>query len=364
MNLQLDKKNALIFAPLPPPVGGVASIVEMLYKGIGSRNDIIFVSPIIKGKGFYFTIGRPLFNIWKLIHAVGRVKKSGRVLFFSSAKGSFYEKLLWSLLVILLGRRAVVVMVDGNFPAFWHNCPIIIKKILSWIVNLTNIELGVQSEKWHNFYQSIFPFARISVVSATVAEEFFKHVKSSCSSVRNTTILYVGWIIAEKGMIDLFDSASLISKTHPDAKFRMVGPLFGKEKYWNNAIADRGISSQVKFLGAYSDRENLINEFNSASIFVFPSHFEGFPVALLEALTMGLACVGTTIGGIPDILDHGRAGILIPPNSPTELANALICLLDNHDEVENLSKNASKRARTIYSHDACMKSYMQLMRIE
>jgi len=360
----LSEISALIYAPLPPPIGGIASIVDMLHRGIGERNDISFITPISKGRGFYADAARPTRNILRLIQAVGSIKRKGRILFFSSARGSFFEKLFWALLVILRGRKAVVVMVDGNFPPFWDSCSQMLRNFFSWVVNNSNFELGAQSEEWRSYYQSIFPLARIKVVGATVAEEFFDHIRQPDTTLRKVTILYVGWIIHQKGMIDLLDAATLLCKTHPEAKFRLVGPLFGKEEYWNNEITNRGISSQVEFLGSFSDRKSLINEFDTASIFVFPSHFEGFPVALLEAITMGLACVGTSIGGIPDILDHGRAGIVIPPHSPTELANALKYLLDKPDEVEKLSKHASIRARTVYSHATCMESYMQLMGIK
>ena len=84
-------------------------------------------------------------------------------------------------------------------------------------------------------------------------------------------------------------------------------------------------------------------------------------MALLEAIAMGLACVGTSVGGIPDILDHGKAGIVVAPKAPVELANALKTLLDDHGLVERLSKQASIRARSVYSHSACIESYKNLL---
>ena len=90
-------------------------------------------------------------------------------------------------------------------------------------------------------------------------------------------------------------------------------------------------------------------------------HFEGFPVALLEAITMGLACVGTSVGGIPDILDHGKAGIVVAPKAPIELAGALTSLLDDNELVKMLSKQASIRARNAYNLQKCVKSYEKLL---
>jgi|SaaInlStandDraft_3_1057020.scaffolds.fasta_scaffold04930_3 glycosyltransferase involved in cell wall biosynthesis len=357
----LEKADALIFAPLPPPVGGVASIVAMLHQSLGNKDNVVFASPIEKGSDFLAVVTRPLHNGIKLIKAAGRIKKGGRILFFSSASSSFFEKNLWVLLVILRGRKPSVVMVDGNFPRFWDKCPLILKKVSKFILSNKNVELGAQSEYWRQFYRAKFPLCRIKVIGATVAKEFFDYTQLPSSSTKNVTILYVGWIIQDKGIVDLLDAMAILRNAHPEVRLRLVGPLFGKESYWNGVAADRNISTQVKFLGSLSNRQSLINEFNKASIFVFPSHFEGFPVALLEAITMGLACVGTSVGGVPDILNHGKAGIVVSPNAPIELANAMKVLLEDNDLVEDLSKQASIRARSVYNIHECVESYKKLL---
>jgi glycosyltransferase involved in cell wall biosynthesis len=358
----VGKIDALIFAPSPPqPPGGIGSIVAILHQSLGGRKDICFVSPIAKGAGFYVAIIRPLNNIFKLVRAIGQVKKGGRVLFFSSLGGSFFEKLVWTSVVILSGRKPIVVMVDGGFPVFWSKCSPILKKLSSLILSNKQFVLAAQTEGWQNYYQSILPSSCIKVVGATVAEEFFDHTRQVNFPLRNVTILYVGWIIPEKGVFDLLDAMVILRKEHPEARLRLVGPLFGKEDYWNRAVADRGISTQVEYLGAFSERQSLIHEFDKSSIFVFPSHFEGFPVALLEAITMGLACVGTSVGGVPDILNHGKAGIVVAPKAPIELAKAMKVLLEDNDLVENLSEQASIRARSVYSLHECVESYKNLL---
>jgi glycosyltransferase involved in cell wall biosynthesis len=358
----VDKTDALIFAPTPPqPPGGIGSIVAILHQSIGHGNSVSFFSPIAKGSGLFTWITRPVLNIFRLYRAAGNVKKGGRVLFFSSSGVSFFEKILWVLIVILRGRRSSMVMVDGNFPDFWDKCSPVLKKLSKFILSNHNIELGTQSEEWKKFYQSILPSSSIKVVGATVGDNFFEHSHPIDSSRRKFNILYVGWIIEDKGILDLLDAMVILSNSNPEAKLRLVGPLFGKEDFWNGAVAERKIATQVEFLGSCSNRQILIDEFNAASIFVFPSHFEGFPVALLEAITMGLACVGTSVGGIPDILDHGNAGIVVAPKAPIELAGALKSLLDDNELVTMLSKQASIRARSVYNLKECVDSYKKLL---
>ena len=353
--------KVLIFAALPPPVGGVASIAAMLHQSFAHRNDVCFVPPATKTARFSAANLRPLRNIVRLTLAIKRVKKGGGVLLFASAGNSFFEKLFWALTIILFGRNVAMVMVDGNFPKFWDKCSPFLRRISSHIVCHPQLTLGAQSEAWQEYYRQAFPSACIKVVGATAAPEFFSHDREVYFPLRDISLLYVGWIIPEKGITDLLDAMVILNKTRPEVRLRLVGPLFGNDVYWNKVVADRGISTQVTFTGPISDRSSLIKEFDNASVFVFPSHFEGFPVALLEAITIGLACVGTSVGGIPDILDHGRAGIVVSPNAPLELANALKSLFDDNELVERYSKQAAMRARNIYSHSECIESYKRLL---
>ncbi|HQS58853.1 MAG TPA: glycosyltransferase family 4 protein [Gallionellaceae bacterium] len=360
----MKRVKALIYSALPPPVGGVASIAAMLYQSLSENGKVGFQSPAKKSSGFSAAISRLFINIVRLGWAIVHVKRGGRVLLFAGAGNSFFEKIIWSLLIMISGRTVAMVMVDGNFPIFWDKCSPFWRRISSRIVCHPQFTLGVQSEAWQDYYRRAFPSALIKVVGATAAPEFFSHTPQAGLPSRGMSLLYVGWIIPEKGITDLLDAMVILIKTHPEVRLRLVGPLFGKDEYWNKAVADRGISTQVKFTGPISDRSRLIKEFDNASVFVFPSHFEGFPVALLEAITMGLACVGTTVGGIPDILDHGRAGIVVSPHAPQELANALKSLFDDNELIEKYSKQAAMRARSIYSHSECIESYKRLLGLE
>lgn len=359
-----QKYKAIIFAGLPPPVGGITSIVAMLHQALHARSDVQFIAPSKKEDGFLSRLTRPIANVAKVMRAASLVEKGSGVLYFSSAGSSFYEKVLWALLVLFMGRRPILVMVDGNFPEFWSRASATVRWIARAVIQHPRVTLGVQSESWGTYYQSIFPGVLSKIVGATAAPEFFEAAVSARQDSAHHTILYVGWIISQKGILDLLDAFGSLLKTHPNVRLCLVGPLFDQLDYWGGAIRARGVNGSVDLMGPVYDRNTLIREFQAASIFVLPSHFEGFPVALLEALTMGLACVGTSVGGIPDILDHGEAGILVPPRAPLALASALAALLDDPVLMNTLAVRAAERARSVYSHQACIKSYMNLMGVQ
>jgi glycosyltransferase involved in cell wall biosynthesis len=355
------KYKSLIFGPIPPPVGGIGTIVTMLHKGLADREDIGFAIPLSKNSGWKSMLARPVINIIRLIFSIYRTESGGKILLFSGEARSFLEKMVWSIFILALGRKPVVFMVSGLFPIFWENLKPNRRQFFSSIICHKNFTLVAQSKNWFSYYQSIFPTACIKIAGATVAEEFFNHQRNSNLSIERHRLLFIGWITPEKGILDLLDAMVILIRSFPDLILRLVGPLFGKDDVWTQAVDIRGISNNVEFLGSIANRQKLIQEFDSASIFVFPSHYEGFPVALLEAATMGLPCIGTFVGGIPDILDNGQAGLLVEPKKPQELADALYKLIIDQDIREKISKRASERAREVYNYPNFIKSFECLL---
>lgn len=353
--------KALIFAPLPPPVGGISSIVAMLQHHFGGREDVGFVSPIAKTTGLKSSVLRPLRNFLRLAFAIKKTERGGRVFLFSSEGASFFEKTAWSILILTFRRKPVVFMVSGRFPQFWERLNWLGHQFFKLLINRQKITLVAQSESWLVYYRSIFSLADIKLANATASQDFFNHQNTSSFIKKPQHLLFVGWIIPEKGIFDLLDAIAILIPTQPDIQLRLVGPLFAKNDFWNQEVINRGISNQVKFLGTIVDRQNLIKELDTASIFVFPSHFEGFPVALLEAITLGLPCVGTSVGGISDILDNGAAGLLVKPKAPQELAEALIRLIVDNDLREKISVRASEHARNFYNQSKFIESFEYLL---
>ena len=358
------KFKSSIFAPVPPPVGGIASITAMLHSGFEDRQDLGFFSPIPKKDGFSSFFYRPIGNLARLLSAILNTQKGGQILLFSSEGGSFFEKAVWSILIIALGRKPVVVMVSGLFPFFWERLDLISRKLSSLLISSKNFTLAVQSENWHKYYRKIFPLATIEIISATAAQDFYCRNRPSHLSVHSPQLVYVGWIIPEKGIYDLLDAMVVLIRRYPDLILRLIGPSFGKQATWNNAVDARGITDNIRFLEAIYDRKLLINELDTDAIFVFPSHYEGFPVSLLEAIALGLPCVASSVGGIPDILDNGKAGLLVEPRAPLQLASSLSKIIDDRILRDLIAMNAWERAREIYNYTNFIKSYQGILRLK
>jgi glycosyltransferase involved in cell wall biosynthesis len=95
-------------------------------------------------------------------------------------------------------------------------------------------------------------------------------------------------------------------------------------------------------------RHELVAKYCQASdFFVFPSHSEGMPNALLEAMACGLPCVATRVGGMPEALEHGVSGLLVPPQSSGDLTKAMQQLISDPGMAQALGASA---CRTIAKH--------------
>lgn len=262
----------------------------------------------------------------------------------------------------MTGAKAIMVMVSGKYPIFYESMSQWQKCLARYFVE-NMYALVVQSLRWEEYYKNIFPFANIQVVSAGVDTKYFRppDMKKKANIIR---ILYVGWMLKAKGTHDLLLAASMLDKKGILFSIRMVGPVFDNLQNMHLRIMNLGLEGKVVVVGPVKTREELLREYHSADIFVLPSHGEGFPVALLEAVSCGLACIGTRVGGIPDILDGGNNGLLVEPNFPSKIAESIIYLMENPQLRYELGCKARSKALKEFALDDCLRSYKNILGIE
>jgi len=168
----------------------------------------------------------------------------------------------------------------------------------------------------------------------------------------------VGRLIERKGHQDLLTAWKGILSEHNNTELVIVGS--GRER---EAIEDRAsdldISSSVHLLGTRRDVPEVLE---ALDIFVFPSHFEGLPGALIEAMASGLPTVATNVDGNAELIEHGTSGLLVPAKEPTQLADGLITLLLDTDRCEKYGNVARKRAISNYSNEKVVTKFEQLYR--
>jgi glycosyltransferase involved in cell wall biosynthesis len=134
-------------------------------------------------------------------------------------------------------------------------------------------------------------------------------------------IVFVGRLSEEKGLKILFQSIVEVKK---DIAIELL--IIGEgsqESYLRSQAKTLGIADNIKWFGSLRWGPRLFGKIAEADTLVLPSYSEGLPLVTIEGMSQGLVVVASSVGGIPEILDNGRCGILVTPGDAKELADAL-----------------------------------------
>jgi glycosyltransferase involved in cell wall biosynthesis len=154
-------------------------------------------------------------------------------------------------------------------------------------------------------------------------------------------LLTIGRLAPQKGHKHLIAALPTLLTSFPAAKLAIVGEGWLRSQLEAQARA-LGVAESVRFLGKRTDVPDLLA---ACDLFVFPSLFEGLGVSLLEASYAGCACISSDTGPIPEIIENGATGLLVPPGDSQALGRALLRLAGSPELARQLGRSAQTRAR-------------------
>lgn len=155
-------------------------------------------------------------------------------------------------------------------------------------------------------------------------------------------LLMVGRLSREKGHLDFVSALALLHSRHPQLPWHALLVGEGPERAaLTESLARAGLSSRVTLAGLHHDIKPF---YGLADLFVMPSHSEGSPLALLEAMISEVPIIASSVGGIPEIVTDQQHARLVPPSDPATLADALAELLANPSLGHRFAAAAYRRA--------------------
>jgi glycosyltransferase involved in cell wall biosynthesis len=344
----------LIVGPLPPPVGGIATIVAKLVESRGGV-QLLDTSKAQRGS-WHERLTRPGRLLLELSRQLQRQPRS--VLVFCSAHGSFWEKGLWLMMARRRGVPMLVMMVAGTFPEFYQGLAAPLRRLVAWLLERFHTVL-VQTEGWRRFYSEIGPRGNYVVLPNGVDCQEFVPAERAPSDV--PTILFVGWLIPEKGVFDLIDAARILRERGVVFVMKLVGPFHGNGPALRARIAQVGLEESVQLVGALDSRARILEAYHAADIFTLPSWAEGLPVAVLEAMACGLPVVATHVGGTPDLVQDGTSGLLVSPRDPSALAGALETLAKDRSRRLSYGRAARLRVESAFSNEMFVEGVLAML---
>lgn len=183
------------------------------------------------------------------------------------------------------------------------------------------------------------------------------HYRESLGIPAGPIVGTVGRLVHLKGHHDLLEAWPKVLEDHPNAHLIIVGD--GSERQaLETHIKRLGIDDIVHLIGWRNDIPELLNLFD---VFAFPSHVEGLPGALLEAMCAGRPIVTTPVGGSTELIEDGEQGLHVPPRDPVALAQAITRLISDENLAKELSGRARTRAKQKFSLAAMVAKYESLL---
>jgi glycosyltransferase involved in cell wall biosynthesis len=165
-------------------------------------------------------------------------------------------------------------------------------------------------------------------------------------------VLFVGRLASNKGLIDLVNAFAALASI--DGTSRLV--LIGEDGGMRSGIVARAraldLDKRVLLLGHVDDPTLIESAYRAARVFVLPSEYEAFGLVLLEALAQGAPVVASRVGGIPEVLEDGRAGLLVPPRSPGSLSEAIARIWNDPEVGKTLGEYGRTHVVPRYTWDA------------
>lgn len=247
-----------------------------------------------------------------------------------ASRASFWRKAPFMALALAARWPVVYHLHGGGFARFYQvECGWLGKAIIRGLLERAACVLVV-SEVWVTWVRTVVSHDRVACVPNAVVTRDARQAFPATQRVA-----FLGRLIEDKGVFELLEAFALVHARHPGASLDLAGD--GDAAAVMRRARALGVASQVRVLGWCDEaaRDELLA---GAAVLALPSHFEGAPMSLLEAMAAEVPVVASRAGGIPDIVRDGENGLLFPSGDIPALAAALDRVLADPGLAQRLAR--------------------------
>lgn len=347
------RPRILLVSALPPPAGGVAVwTAELLASPMADRFEIELVdrsAGLLGGTGVDTVVAQTRSGGRALARALSRMALRPPDLVHICCTGRAPGALRDIPVVQAAHRRGIPVIMHirgsasrlGAWPAWLPLLRRGLAPVDTWLVlNATSqrelLSLGFgPAQRLHN----AIPDPPLPTRDWPPAD-------------RPLRVVYVGWLKPAKGVLDLLDAVARV----PGIQLELVGRFVEEggatcEPQVRARLETPELAGRARLVGEVP-REEVWDHLARADLFTLPSHGEGFPLSLLEAMTVGLPSVVTPVGAMPEAVRDGVEGCVVPVGDPEALAHALKEYATHPERVVRHGAAARARVREAFSLEA------------
>lgn len=361
------KKHILIVGPSPEKFGGVSTCISGLLDS--NLNGQYVTEYFQSGKGLSGrgetlpTIKRTIVQFFRFCWMVIR-DPIDIVHIHTPSWGGFWRFGPYVMFSKLIDTRRILHIHGAEFKTFYSTSSRLEKLFIKTILDTCDA-LIVLSDHWKTFFRSISPRGKIEVVQNAIqmpAGVLPKRLEDSRND-RVPTVLFLGGLTARKGLNELLEAIPGLIENRRNIQFIIAGFPLPTEPDLHQRLMD--FSQDPK----YKDYVNLIVNasagkkdqlFRSSDLFILQSFDEGLPFTLLEAMSYGLPVISTPVGAIPELVEEGENGIIIPPGDHEALMRSINTLIENPDLLSSISDNNIQKIRTHYSREKMIDKILEI----
>jgi glycosyltransferase involved in cell wall biosynthesis len=219
---------------------------------------------------------------------------------------------------------------------FWKRAQRFLLENAAYVSAVSSQMASILVDQYH-----LSPKKVVIIPNAVDEEEINRIPKDSPERSKLKRVIFLGNLRAVKDPLAAIEAFRLLNRSMKDTELLVVGdgPL---KKQAMEYVRTTGISDSVVFKGMVSHSEAL-KLLNSSDALVISSLSEGNPNVVIEAMALGIPVVGTSVGGLRDLVIQGETGMLVEPQSPKRLADALYTILNDSELAHSITVSAKRK---------------------
>ncbi len=358
-------KKVLVVGPVPPPYGGIASVMQALLDSHLKKEYHLelFERHCIFPPGYESFLWRHLFRLKRFFNFFKRVfpKKFDLVHIHSDFNGGFPGTVVFMILTRLAGVK-LLLHLHGTDWNFWHTSRPWPRRLRNRLAFRIPHSIIVLYGLWKRELLALVPTQNVHVVGNAI-EDAPHPLAADVESVKlnlgikpnDFVVLTVGFLGRRKGALNTLEAIPELVRYNPEIKFVFVGgeEFPGESIPVLDKIRKDHLEDWVRVVGEVS-RIKVPNYLACADVFLLPSLQEGMPIAVLEALRAGLPVILSRVGAMPEMIEHLNTGILIEPEKPEDIVKAIKLLMDDPELRTKIAGNGRTLFESQYEIKACV----------
>lgn len=377
--MNTERRRFLLVGELPPPVHGQSLSFEMLCRELPDRGFDCRVVNLSRKKASprsRMSMARSMEICIGFFRFVASLAKYRRVyIHIAQSRAGFMRDMLIIWSAWIRGCRVVVHLGGGNYDGFYRGQPILWQFLIRHTLRRVH-RIIVLSECLRDMYafDPVLGGRVVVVMNSPPVALKGKPRHRNARADRPLRLLFLSNLIQLKGYLDALEAVTILKRMTPtplEAIFagdfqpnpgdKTMTPPEKAEAGFLERIGTSGLSDVVRYVGSVTG-EAKWRLLETSDFFLLPTYFEeGQPISIIEAMAHGCIVITTKFRSAPDLVVDGKTGVLVEPNQPAQIADAVLRIAADLDRYNAMSKAAAERYEKIFTIDRHMDTMVSVL---